>query len=158
MTMTAQKNDDEPVVVTQRALRRIEREIKTRLRAFFRPGERLRLSVEDEEDFVCAKMSVKLPDESAHLQLEAAMIVQDQDPRFVEMTTSRKRMLGAIEFLASRLEEYFRSQRTMRFHVDWRLYSLEAATVRFRGQYRRPKLEKRADELLDDDNDGQEPT
>lgn len=150
MTTKQDRQSDAPVVVTERALRRIERELKTRLRAFFRPGERLRLSVEDEEDFVHARLSVRLPDESVSLDLEAAVIVQDQDPRFLKATTSRKRMLGAIEFLSEKLEEYFRSQRQHRFHVDWRLYAFDAATVRFRGRRRRPQLEKRADELLED--------
>lgn len=145
------RDSNDPVVVTEKALRRIEREIKTRLRAYFRPGERLELSVEDEEDFVYAQLSVLLPDESSRLDLEAAMITQDQDQQFVEMTTSRKRMLGAIEFLSGKLEDYFRSQRQARFHVDWRLYPFDAATVRFRGRQRRPRLERRASELLEGD-------
>lgn len=145
-----QSNPSTPVVVTEAALRRIEQKLKTRFRAYFKPGEKIRLSVEDEEDFVYAQLSLALPDKTRRLELEAAMIVQDQDRRFVEATTSRMRLLGAIEFLSERLEEYFRSQRQLRFHVDWRLYPVEEATVRFRGQHRRPKLEEQATELLDD--------
>ena len=140
-----------PVVVTEKALREIESRLKTRLRAYFRPGERLDLTVEDEEDFVYAQLSVHLPDESYRLDLEAAMIAQDQNQMFVEQTTSRKRLLGAIEFLSDKLEDYFRSKRETRFHVDWRLYGYESSTVRFRGRQRRPELERRASELLDDD-------
>ena len=155
MTASQSPQSDQPVVVTDKALRRIERRIKTRLRAFFRPGERLRLSVEDDQDFVYARLSVLLPDDSARLDLEAAVIEQDQDRRFVERTTSRKRMLAAIEFLSDQLEEYFRSQRRQRFHVDWRRYPFDVATVRFRGRRRRPKLERRADELLEN-QDGEQ--
>ena len=138
------------VVVTPAALRRIEARLKTRLRAYFRPGESLELTVEDEEDFVFAQMALRSADEAFRLELEAAVIVQDQDRRFVESTTSRTRLLGAIEFLSDRLEEYFRSQRQLRFHVDWRLVPFQAATVRFRARKRHPDLEDRAAELLDE--------
>ena len=141
------------VVVTEAALRKIETELKTRFRAYFRPGERIRLSVEDEEDFVYAKMVVQPAGENERLELEAAMIVQDQDRRFVDATTSRGRMLGAIEFLSQRLEEYFRGQRQLRFHIDWRLYSMDSATVRFRGRRRNPKLEKQASQMLGDNEE-----
>lgn len=146
-----QGQTDAPVVVTEPALRRIEQRLKTRLRAYFRPGERVGLTVEDEDDFVYAQLTVSLPDDSSRLDLEAAMIAQDQHRMFVDRTTSRKRLLGAIEFLSEKLEEYFRSQRQERFHVDWRLYDYDAATVRFRARHRRPELEQRASDLLDDD-------
>ncbi len=150
MIMTSPKSGDDPfVVVTEKALRQIERRLKTRFRAYFRPGERLRLSVEDEQDFVYAQLSMQLPGGTFRLDLEAAMIVQDQDDHFVKATTSRGRLLGAIEFLADRLEEYFRSQRRIRFHIDWRLYPFEAATVRFRGRQRHPELEEQATDLLE---------
>ncbi len=139
-----------PVVVTEAALRRIERKLKTRFRAYFQPGEKVRLSVEEEEDFVCAQLALSVPGDTHRLELESAMIVQDQDRRFVEATTPRMRLLGAIEFLAEKLGEYFRSQRQPRFHVDWRLYPVEEATVRFRGRHRHPKLEHKATQLLDD--------
>ncbi len=142
-----------PVVVTDAALRQIERRIKARLRAYFRPGEKIQLAVEDEEDFVCAELSLVLPDESSRLDLEAAVIEQDQDRRFLKETTSRKRLLGAIEFLSEKLENYFRSQRDIRFHVDWRLYPYNGATVRFRGQESRPELEQQASELLEQHED-----
>lgn len=148
---------DTPVVVTQKALRGIESRFKTRFRAYFRPGERLRLTVEDEQDFVYAQLSMSSPDESFRLDLEAAMIVQDQDHRFVDATTSRGRLLGAIEFLAGRLEEYFRSQRQLRFHIDWRLYPFQESTVRFRGRLRHPELEERATDLLADDDQERSP-
>lgn len=147
--MKTSPEDNAPVVVTEKALRRIEQKIKTRLRAFFKPGERIALSVEDEEDFVHARLSLVLPDESHRLDLEAAVIVQDQDRLFVQNTTSRARLLGAIEFLSGKLEEYFRANRQLRFHVDWRLYGFDAATVRFRGRQRRPTLEQQADALLE---------
>lgn len=146
-----QRENSAPVVVTQKALRRIERRLKARFRAYLRPGEKLRLSVEDEEDFVYAQMSLSLPDETFRLDLEAAMIVQDQERQFLEGTTSRTRLLGAIEFLSEQIDGYFRSQRDSRFHVDWRLYPFDAATVRFRGREHRPDLEERATELLDDE-------
>lgn len=144
-----------PVVVTEAALRKIERRLKTRFRAFLRPGERVSLTVEDEEDFVYAQLTICPPDESTRMDLEAAMIAQDQRRMFVEQTTSRKRLLGAIEFLSGKLEEYFRSKRQKWFHVDWRLYEFDAATVRFRAHHRRPELEQKADELLEDDGEPQ---
>ncbi len=147
--MDENKPSSSEVVVRKAALRRIEDRLKTRLRAYFRPGERLSLTVEDEKDFVYAQMSLQSPDGEFRLDLEAAMIVQDQDRRFVSATTSRARVLGAIEFLSEKLEEYFRSQRRIRFHIDWRLYPFKAATVRFRGRLRHPELEERADEWLD---------
>lgn len=153
MAGTEKRGGDEPVVVTEAALRRIEQRLRTRFRAFFRPGEKIRLSVEDEEDFVYGRLSMTVPGESFHLDLEAAIIVQDQDRLFLEQTTSRTRLLGAIEFLSERLDEYFRSQRSLRFHIDWRLYPFNAATVRFRGRQRHPELEDRADELLEDDEE-----
>ncbi len=146
-------NPSTPVVVTQAALRRIERELKIRFRAYFQPGERARLSVEDEKDYVYARLSLALPGGRDRLDLEAAMIAQDQDRRFVEATTSRMRLLGAIEFLSQQLEAYFRSQRQLRFHVDWRLYPVEEATVRFRGRHRQPGLEREASKLLGEDEE-----
>lgn len=152
MTTMSDNPTEQPVVVTPAALRRIERRVQARLRAYFRPGERIELSIEDDEDFVYAQMSVVQPDDSFQLDLEAAIIEQDQDPRFLKHTNSRHRMLGAIEFLADQLEEYFRNQRETRFHVDWRIYDLEDATVRFRGRERRPDLEEQASELLEDNH------
>ena len=139
-----------PVVVTQGALRQIERRLKVRLRAFFRPGERIRIEIEDEADFVFARLSLVSAAKDHQLDLEAAVIEQDQDHRFVEATTSRARLLGAIEFLAAQLEDYFRGDRQARFHIDWRLYDFEAATIRFRGQHRRPNLEEKATSLLEE--------
>ncbi len=142
-----------PVVVTEAALRKIEGRLKTRLRAFFRPGEKIRLSVEDEQDYVYAQLSLIMPGESFQMELEAAIIAQDQDRLFLDATDSRARMLGAIEFLSEKLESYFRSQRHLRFHVDWRLYPFEAATVRFRGRERHPELEDKATELIEGGED-----
>ncbi len=142
-----------PIVVTQRALRQIEARLKTRFRAFLRPGERVRLSVEEESDFVCCQMIMGLPDDSFSIDLEAAIIVQDQEHQFLSATTSRKRLLAAIEFLSSQLDEYFRSQRQERFHIDWRIYSFESANIRFRGRRRHRDLEREASDLLGDDHE-----
>lgn len=145
--------DSAAVVISERALRGIEGRLKTRLRAYFRPGERLRLETEDEQDFVYCKLSVSRADESLCLELEAAVIVQDQDQTFLKGTTSAMRLLGAIEFLSQRLEEFFKSQRQARFHIDWRLYPFEGATIRFRGGQRHPDLEDQASALLGEDEE-----
>lgn len=145
---TEQSPESTPVVVTEKSLRMIEARLKTRFRAFFRPGEKIKLAVEDEEDFVYCKFTLTLPDGSFCLDLEAAVIVQDQEKLFVDATTSRARQLGAIEFLSSQLDHYFRSQRQERFHIDWRIYDFEAARIRFRGELRHPELERQAAKLL----------
>lgn len=149
----ADQKDTQSVVITPRALREIEGRLKVRFRAFFRPGERLRLETEDEQDFVYCKLLVSRADESLCLELEAAVIAQDQDPTFLKGTTSVVRLLGAIEFLSQRLEEFFKSQRLERFHIDWRLYPFEAATIRFRGGQRHPDLEEQASALLGEDDE-----
>lgn len=141
------------VVVTEKALRRVERRLKTRLRAYFEPGEKLRINVEEEEDFVYAQLALRKGGDRFRLELEAAIIVQDQEHLFVEATTPRSRLMGAIEFLSERLEQYFKNQRGLRFHVDWRLYPFDSATVRFRGRERRPELEEQATQLLDERGD-----
>lgn len=152
--MSSSKEElESAVVITERALREIEGRLKVRFRAYFRPGERLRLETEDEQDFVFCKMVVSRADESLCLELEAAVIAQDQEPQFLKGTTSMARLLGAIEFLSQRLEEYFKSQRQSRFHIDWRLYPFEAATVRFRGGQRHPDLEDQASALLGEDDE-----
>ncbi len=139
------------VVLSPRTLREIEGRLRVRFRAFLRPGEKIALSVEDEEDFVYAQLLISSRDETFQLDLEAAVIEQDQEEGLVRATTSAMRLLAAIEYLSSQAEEFFRSQRRARYHVDWRIYDCEGARVRFRGQQRRPDLEAQATDLLGDE-------
>ena len=136
------------VVLSPRALQEIQGRLRLRFRAYLRPGEKVALKVEDEEGFVFAHLAIASRDKKFQLDLEAAVIDQDQLEAFLLATTSRHRLLAAIEFLSGMAEEYFRSQRHARFHLDWRIYELEGAQVRFRGQERKPGLEEAASELL----------
>ncbi len=138
------------VVVTQKALRRLEKKLKTRFRAYLKPGEKIALSVEEESDFVYARLGLRLPSNQRRLDLEAAVIVQDQDHLYLKSSTGKGRLLTAIDFLGEQLEQYFEARRQTRFHIDWRLYGYREATVRFRGQESQPKLEAEATALLDD--------
>lgn len=145
------ESSTEEVVITSAALRKIETRLRARFRAFLRPGERMALKVEEEEDFSFAHLSLSIPDGSYHLDLEGAVIVQDQEENFLVSGTSRDRLLMAIEFLSVALNDYFRGQRRERFHPDWRLYPFEGAQVRFRGGLSYPGLEEKATQLLEND-------
>ncbi len=138
------------VVVTKKALKRLEKRMRTRFRAYLKPGEKIGLAIEEEEDFVYGQLHLQLPDGSERLDLEAAVIVHDQEHLYLQQSEPKGRLLTAIEFLGQQLETYFEQRRQLRFHVDWRLYSFEEATVRFRGQKSRPDLEAEATALLDD--------
>jgi hypothetical protein len=136
-----------------RALREIEARLRVRFRAYLRPGERVSLSVEDEEGFVFARLVVASRDESFRLELEAAVIEQDQIAAVLGATTSKMRLFAAIEFVSGHAEEYFRSQRHVRHHLDWRIYDCEGVQVRFRGQRKHPDLESEATALLDEEGE-----
>lgn len=130
-------------------LRKIEGRLRARFRAFLRPGERLRVKVEEEKDFCYAHLALTSADKSFQLDLEGAVIAHDQVELELSAMSSKDRLLIAIEFLSATINDYFRGQRRDRFHPDWRLYSFESVQVRFRGRSRHPGLESQADELLE---------
>lgn len=129
----------------------IRQALVARFGAFLKPGESIDIDAEKSDEYVYARVEVASADETFKLGVEAAVLAADQerlerlDPpeRFLELT---------IEFLKLQVYEFFRRDRDERFHVDWRLYPVDTATIRFRGQVRRPELERRADALLDEDD------
>lgn len=132
-----------------KALRGIEGRLRARFRAFLRPGERIRLRVEEEKDFSFAHLVLSSADKSYVLDLEGAVILHDQEEAVVISENSRDRLLLAIEFLSATLNDHFRGNRLDRFHPDWRLYTFEGYQVRFRGRNRSPGLEAQANALLE---------
>ncbi|MBA2663465.1 MAG: hypothetical protein H0U74_14350 [Bradymonadaceae bacterium] len=127
---------------------RIEKAMLARFRAYLKPGERLRASIEKDKDFVYAQLVVALPDQSFRLDLEAAVVVQDQDFDVVQAIGPEERIELAFEFLRTQLHDYFRHNRVNRFHLDWRIYPFETTRMRFRGRLQSPDLEAMANELL----------
>ncbi|RAL23603.1 hypothetical protein DL240_05435 [Lujinxingia litoralis] len=136
------------VVLSPAALRKIEARLRTRYHAYLRPGERIALAIEEEPDFVYAKLTLFRRDKTFSLDLEGAVIVQDQDASFLSATLPHDRLLAAIEYLAEQLAGYFRAQRQQRFHLDWRKHPFDAMLIRFRGEERSPGLEQQANQLL----------
>lgn len=132
---------------------RIQKAMQSRFRAYLRPGERLRVQIEREKDFVYAQMIVEMPDGSYHLDIEAAVIVQDQEFEVTQVLVPEERLELAFEFLRGQLHDYFRQNRVNRFHADWRIYPFEGTKIRFRGRLTQPGLERLADELLGEPSD-----
>lgn len=132
---------------------RIEKAMQTRFRAYLRPGERLRVQIEREQDFVYAQMIVELPDGSYHLNVEAAVIEHDQEFEITQALAPDGRLEFAFEFLRGQLHDYFRGNRVERFHSDWRIYPFEGTKIRFRGCLTQPGVERLADELLGEQGD-----
>ena len=149
------KREAEEVVLSGGALRKIEARLRARFRAFLRPGERIRLTVEEEDEFSFAHLKLVAADGSYRLDLEGALIAREQPEVLVVTASTRDRLVMAIEFLSAALNDYFRGQRRERFHPDWRIYPFEGAEIRFRGGLVYPELEAQAQGLLhDDDEDG----
>lgn len=128
----------------------IRQSLTARFAAFLKPGEALEVDAELSDEYVYGTVAVTSADDSFRLDVEAAILSADQD-RIDELDPPEAYLELAIEFLKLQLYEFFRRDRDERFHVDWRLYPVEKATIRFRGQVRRPDLERRADELLEDE-------
>lgn len=141
------------VVLPAAARRKIESRLRTRYHAYLRPGERIGLDVEEEEDFVFARLKLTSADKRFALELEGAAIAQDQEAGFMAATTARDRLLAIVEFLAGQLADFFRVQRVQRFHLDWRKHPFNGLTVRFRGIERSPELDAQADLLLGEESE-----
>ncbi len=127
---------------------RIQKAMLSRFRAYLKPGERLRAHIEKDEGFVYAQLIVELPDGSFRLDLEAAVIVHDQDFELTQAIGPAARIELGFEFLRTQLHDYFRHNRVNRFHLDWRIYPFEGTQMRFRGRLKSPELEAMADALL----------
>jgi hypothetical protein len=153
--MTSSKNttsqgEREVELLAPRQKQLIRQALTARFSAFLKPGESLELDAEQSEDYVYGTIAVTSADESFRLDLEASILAADQK---VEKLDSPERFLElALEFLKLQLYEFFRQDRQERFHVDWRLYPVEKATIRFRGQIRKPSLEREADALLGEED------
>ncbi len=132
---------------------RIQKAMQTRFRAYLRPGERLRVKIERDQEFVYAQMIVELPDGSYHLDVEAAVIEHDQEFELTQALAPDGRIEFAFEFLRGQLHDYFRENRVERFHSDWRIYPFEGTKIRFRGRLTQPGVERMADELLGEHDD-----
>ena len=127
----------------------IKSSIKARFSAFLKPGERLEIDAERSIEYVWGQIRLFSADESYEFLLEGAIIASDQDNK--EPIHAEDRALDvAFEFLKRQFYEFFRSDRSETFHKQWKLYPVDEATIRFRAIERRPDLEQRADEILDD--------
>lgn len=143
--------------VNQRDVERLEPEerqtlhdsLMFRFDAYLRPGESLTVDAERSDEYVYNQVVLESADESLRLELETAVLAADQQVE--EFADPQEALDLAFEYLKVRLREFFTSDRTERFHVDWRMYEVEGTAVRFRGKLRKPELEERADELLDQD-------
>lgn len=127
---------------------RIENAMNYRFSAYLKPGEKITVDGEKGDEYVYTELAVEAADDSFRLDLETAMLAADQG--LAEFPEPDAFMERTFEFLKLRLYEFFKSNRTERFHVDWRHYTVEGTAIRFRGRIRKPKLEEKADELLDD--------
>lgn len=150
---TTSEDERDVVLLAPRQKQLIRQALTARFSAFLKPGESLELDAEKSDDYVYGTIAVTSADKSFRLDLEASILAADQKQEkldnpdgFLELT---------LEFLKLQLYEYFRQDRQERFHIDWRLYPVEKATIRFRGQIRKPSLEREADELLEDDDSTQ---
>ncbi|MFP4600362.1 MAG: hypothetical protein ACLFVJ_19055 [Persicimonas sp.] len=143
-------SEDEPNVelLAPRQKQLIGQALMARFAAFLKPGESLDLDAEKSEDYVYATLVVTSADNSFRLDLEASVLAADLQ---VDKLSDPDAYLDlAFEFLKLQLYEFFRQDRQERFHIDWRLYPVEKATIRFRGEATKPSLEREADAMLEE--------
>lgn len=127
----------------------VRQALTQRFSAFLKPGESLDIEAEYSVEYVWARIRLARVDESFQLDVEASILQADQKG---EEAWDAKRFLElAIEFLKLQLYEFFRQDRDERFHIDWRIYPIEAVDVRFRGLITRPSVERDADAILGTD-------
>jgi hypothetical protein len=126
----------------------IRQTLVSRFGAFLKPGERLEVDAEKSDEYVYATLAVEAADRTFRVEVEGSVLAADQGDE--ELIAQEQMLELVIEFLKMQLYEFFRSDREERFHVDWRKYPTDRATIRFRGQVTRPALEEQADELLDE--------
>jgi hypothetical protein len=128
--------------------RRIENAMNFRFNAYLKPGESISVDAEVDDEYIYSELALEAGDESFRLELESAVLAADQGAEVFPRPGDA--LDQAFEFLKLRLYEFFQSSRTERFHIDWRHYTVNETAVRFRGQMRKPELESRADEMLED--------
>ena len=128
--------------------RRIENAMNFRFNAYLKPGESISVDAEVDDEYIYTELTLEAADESFRLELESAVLAADQGGETFAVPGDA--LDQAFEFLKLRLYEFFQSSRTERFHIDWRHYTVNQTAVRFRGKMRKPELETRADDLLDD--------
>lgn len=151
-TQSPDRAEREVQKVAPRERMKLEQALMGRFAAYLRPGESLTLDAEKAADFVFVQLELAAADKSFELTLEAAILSQDQGEEALDDPQAHVEL--ALEFLKMQLYEYFRSDRAQRFHIDWQLYPVERATIRFHGELRRPKLDAQADRMLDADDTG----
>lgn len=135
-----------PQLLGGRARQLIRQALSARFAAFLKPGERLDIDAELAADYVWAKITLRTVDDSFQLDVEASVLWADQGD--ATPWQAERYLEVAIEFLKLQLYEFFRQDREERFHGDWRIYPIEALTLRFRGEVRMPSAERDADQLL----------
>ena len=117
--------------------------------AFLAPGERLNVRAEQSPKFIYAQLVLERADRSLRLDLEAAFTEQDVEPGG-DLPAPDQALDLLMDYLKMQLYEYFRSDRTERFHADWRTYPYEDFVLRARGVQSSPRLETLANDLLQD--------
>ncbi|MEC9398705.1 MAG: hypothetical protein VX475_13845 [Myxococcota bacterium] len=122
--------------------------------AFLAPGERFAIDAEVGQpgpngapEYVWAQLLLGTPDDTFRLEVEGAMVPADQPPE-QSFPEGRDAISELLAFLRLQVYEFFRLDRQLRFHDDWRLQPFQGKTLRFRGAVRYPGLDERADELL----------
>jgi|GEM_PF-2759083 len=139
-----------PELLAGRARQLVRQSLTQRFSAFLKPGESLDIEAEHSAEYVWARIRLARVDESFQLDVEASILQADQQGE--EAWVAKRYLELAIEFLKLQLYEFFRQDRDERFHIDWRIYSVEAVDLRFRGLVSRPSVERDADAFLDADS------
>lgn len=143
------QNPLEATVLAGRARQLVRQALMQRFSAFLKPGESLDIEAEHSAEYVWARIRLSRADESFQLDVEASILQADQ--KGVELWDPQRFLELDIEFLKLQLYEFFRQDRQERFHIDWRIYAVEAVNVRFRGLMSQPSVEREADALLGPD-------
>lgn len=145
--------DREVEALTADERKRIRDAMMFRFGAYLRPGEDISVEAEKGDEYVYSKLLLESANEGSELELEAAILAADQGGR--EFGSPQEVLDIAFDFLKIRMLEHFQSDRRERFHVDWRHHEVEGLQIRFRGRLRKPELEERADELLEEYEEGE---
>ena len=135
----------EPFTLSPKERLRRARALERDYEAFLAPGERLLVHAEHTPEFVYAQLILERADRLLRLDLEAAFMTQDAP----ELPPAAEALELLMEHLRLQLYEYFRSDRTERFHADWRVYPVQGYMLRARGAQSSPGLEASADALLE---------
>lgn len=147
----AEAGDREVETLTPDEHKRIRNAMMYRFGAYLRPGESISIDAERGREYVYGELQLESADGSFELDLEAAILAADQGVD--EFQRPGEALDLAFEVLKLRLYEFFQQDRNERFHIDWRHYTVKQTDVRFRGEVRRPELEDRADDLLEEHTD-----